>query len=200
MGDAVSGNDVALLRHGTEPYRTVAATLARAGVPFDVRPLPDRPDELYDYDQLILPAGGDLSPAQGAALAAFRRGGGYVVGVGDSALPADRRADAHDADDLIHYGRQVRADGDRLSTDVVRLADGRTALHVVNHGPDRPVALDASLSTVYETATVLHADGRRVPLALRTERSGFRHHVVLDRLGRHAVIVFTGGPAPGADR
>ena len=192
------------------PYREIVEGLARAGEPFDVVLFPDgvtapdrvTGDDLYDYDQLILPSCGELTDGQVVALEAYLHGGGYVVHVGDVGLPAHpnvRPAGADDLDGLLQFGRQVVVDGDALSTNVVRLPDGRSALHVVNYDYDldedrvRPVdaRLTVSLSRVYGRATVHHADGRMVPLELRTEELGFRHHVTVDGLGPYAIVVFS---------
>jgi hypothetical protein len=193
------------------PYRIVVEGLARAGVPFDVVLFPDgvtapdrvTGDDLHDYDLVILPAGGELTAGQVAALHAYLAGGGYVVHTGDlgdpsvRAHPNVRAAAPDDLDGLLQYGRQVEVAGD-VFTNVMRLPDGRSAVHVVNYGYDagedrvRPLDTDlaVSLSRVHTRASAYYCDGRVAELEMRTEQLGHRHSVPLAALGPYAIVVF----------
>jgi hypothetical protein len=195
------------------PYRTVVERLARAGVPFDVVLFPDgvtapdrvTGDDLHDHDLVILPAGGELTAGQVAALHAYLAGGGYVVHTGDlgdptlRAHPNVRAAAPDDLDGLLQYGRQVEvAPGDGVATNIMRLPDGRSAVHVVNYGNDaeedrvRPLDIDltVSLSRVHTRASAYYCDGRAAELEMRTEQLGHRHTVTLAALGPYAIVVF----------
>jgi hypothetical protein len=195
------------------PYRTVVGRLARAGVPFDVILFPDgvtAPDrvtvaDLHEHHQAILPACAELTGGQVAALHAYLAGGGHVVHTGDLGEPSLREhpnvraAAADDLDGLLPYGRQVEVAGDMLATNVMRLPDGRTAVHVVNYGYDaeedrvRPFDTDLTvrLFRPHTRAAGYFCDGRVTPLEVRVEEHGFRHTVVLDALGPYAIVVFS---------
>jgi hypothetical protein len=195
------------------PYRTVVGRLARAGVPFDVILFPDgvtAPDrvtvaDLHEHHQAILPACAELTGGQVAALHAYLAGGGHVVHTGDLGEPSLREhpnvraAAADDLDGLLPYGRQVEVAGDMLATNVMRLPDGRTAVHVVNYGYDaeedrvRPFDTDLTvrLFRPHARAAGYFCDGRVTPLEVRVEERGFRHTVVLDALGPYAIVVFS---------
>jgi hypothetical protein len=195
------------------PYRTVVGRLARAGVPFDVLLFPDgvtAPDrvtgaDLHDHDQVILPACARLTGGQVAALHAYLAGGGYVVHTGDLGEPSLREhpnvraAAADDLDGLLQYGRQAEVAGDLLATNVMRLPDGRAAVHVVNYGYDteedrvRPFDTDLTvrLSRPYARASAYFCDGRVTALEVRADERGFRHTVALDALGPYAIVVFS---------
>jgi hypothetical protein len=195
------------------PYRTVVGRLARAGVPFDVILFPDgvtAPDrvtvaDLHEHHQAILPACAELTGGQVAALHAYLAGGGHVVHTGDLGEPSLREhpnvraAAADDLDGLLPYGRQVEVAGDMLATNVMRLPDGRTAVHVVNYGYDaeedrvRPFDTDLTvrLFRPHARAAGYFCDGRVTPVEVRVEEHGFRHTVVLDALGPYAIVVFS---------
>jgi hypothetical protein len=195
------------------PYRTVVGRLARAGVPFDVVLFPDgvtAPDrvtgaDLHDYAQVILPACAELTRGQVAALHAYLAGGGHVVHTGDLGEPSllehpdVRAAAAGDLDGLLPYGRQVEVAGDVLATNVMRLPDGRAAVHVVNYGYDaeedrvRPFDTDLTvrLARRHSRASAYFCDGRVTPLEVHADDRGVRHRVALDALGPYAVVVFS---------
>ena len=195
------------------PYRTVVARLARAGVPFDVVLFPDgvtapdrvTADDLHGYGQLILPACADLTGGQVAALHAYLAGGGRVVHTGDLGEPSlrthprVRAAAADDLDGLLPYGRQVEVAGHVLATNVMRLPDGRSAVHVVNYDYDpeedrvRPFDTDltVSLSRRYPRASATFCDGRVTTLEVRLGEGGHRHTVALRGLGPYTIVVFS---------
>ncbi|MEV6494979.1 hypothetical protein AB0M20_41120, partial [Actinoplanes sp. NPDC051633] len=195
------------------PYRTVVGRLARAGVPFDVVLFPDgvtAPDrvtgeDLHGYDEVILPGCAALTGGQVAALHAYLAGGGYIVHTGDlgepslRAHPNVRAAVDDDLDRLLQYGRQVEVAGDALATNVMRLPDGRSAVHVVNYDYDpeedcvRPFDTDltVSLSRRYTNASANFCDGRVTTLHVRAEQRGYRHTVALRGLGPYAIVVFS---------
>jgi hypothetical protein len=227
------------------PYRTVVGLLARAGVPFDVVLFPDgvtapdrvTGDDLYDYDQLIVPACAELTAGQVAALHAYLTVGGHVVHTGDLGEPSLREhpnvcdAAPDELDRLLPYGRQVevagrpdglpsvgsravagRSDGtpsvgsravvgrsDGVATNVMRLPDGRSAVHVINYGydaeEDRVRPFDADLTVRlprhHTHASAYFCDGRVTALDVRVEEHGRRHTVALEALGPYAIVVFS---------
>jgi hypothetical protein len=210
------------------PYRTVVRRLAGAGIPFDVVLFPDgvtAPDrvtagDLRGHDPVILPAGADLTAGQVAALHGYLAGGGHLVHTGDLrepsllAHPGVREAAPGDLDGLLPSGRQIEIAGsegrpsvrsgavagrsDVVATNIMRLPDGRSAVHVVNYGYDaeedrvRPLdtELTVRLSRRHTQASVYHCDGRVAVPAVRTGEGGHRHTVALDRLGPYAIVVF----------
>jgi hypothetical protein len=103
------------------------------------------------------------------------------------------------ADDLaaqLPYGRQVEVAGDVLTTNVMRLPDGRAAVHVINYGYDaeedrvRPVdtELTVRLSRPYPRAEAYYCDGRVAALEVRLDEG---HTVALRALGPYAIVVFS---------
>jgi hypothetical protein len=169
---------------------------------------------------VILPAGADLTAGQVAALHGYLAGGGHLVHTGDLrepsllAHPGVREAAPGDLDGLLPSGRQIEIAGsegrpsvrsgavagrsDVVATNIMRLPDGRSAVHVVNYGYDaeedrvRPLdtELTVRLSRRHTQASVYHCDGRVAVPAVRTGEGGHRHTVALDRLGPYAIVVF----------
>jgi len=144
-----------------------------------------------------------LTAGQVAALRAYLDDGGRLVHTGDLgdpsllAHPGVRAAPPDDLDELLPSGRQVEVPGDTLATNVMRLPDGRSAVHVVNYGYDaeedrvRPLDIDLTvrLPRRQPHATVCHCDGRVAAPDVRTGGEG-RHTVALDALGPYAIVVF----------
>ena len=184
-------HDVAIAYTGDHPgYRAVVDTLSGRGIPYDVVPFTDglTAADLYDYDELILPADRPLTEGQVGALNRFLDGGGALVyteahvGAVDWSLrerPNARPGTVADLDGLLPFGRQVEVAGGGIATTITRPAGDREALHVLNDGPPRELTLTASLAEVYGRATAYHCDGTVTALDLHTERLGHRHTVTL---------------------
>jgi hypothetical protein len=163
-------------------------------------------DDLYDYDQLIVPACAQLTAGQVAALHAYLTVGGHVVHTGDLGEPSLREhpnvcaAAPDELDRLLPYGRQVEVAGsDGIATNVMRLPDGRSAVHVINYGydaeADRVRPFDADLTVRlprrHTHASAYFCDGRVTAPDVRAEEHGRRHTVALEALGPYAIVVFS---------
>jgi hypothetical protein len=206
------------------PYRVVTSSLAAAQVPFDVVLFPDgvtssdrvEPADLIGYRTLILPSCSHLTPRQAVALRAFLEGGGRVVVTGAFAdnLDAPERdglvehpaltcANHADLDALVPLGRQVLIDAD-CGVNLHRLADGSTAIHLINYqydeSADRVVAQDDVGLTVrlpvrsderLTAATIHAADGQLWELPV-TQVDG-TVSLRLPRLGLYTIVVLHRG-------
>ena len=127
-----SGHDVAVAFTGDHPpYRAVVDLFARAGVPYDIVPFPDgvtAPDrltgaDLYDYDEVILPAGSPLTEGQVGALHRYLDGGAGLAYLGDVDWSLRDRPNARvvtdaDVDGLLSFGRQVEVAGGGITTTI----------------------------------------------------------------------------------
>jgi hypothetical protein len=195
------GHDVAILyTDDSPPYRALVDEFASRGIPYDVVPFTDAVTvaDLYDYDELILPAERPLTEGQVGALNRFLDGGGALVyteayvGAVDWSLrdrPNARPGSVADLDGLLPYGRQVEVAGPGITTTITRPGDDREALHVLNDGPPRDLTLSASLAAVHRRATAYHCDGTVTALDLHTEQLGHRHTVTF-AASPYTVVLF----------
>jgi hypothetical protein len=162
-------------------------------------------DDLHGHHQVSLPACAELTSSQVAVLHAYLAAGGQVVHTGDlgepslRAHPGVRAAAADDLAGLLPYGRQVEVAGEVLATNVMRLPDGRAAVHVINYGYDaeedrvRPFDTDLTvrLSRPHARASAYFCDGRVTALEVSVEKRGVGHTVALHALGPYAIVVFS---------
>lgn len=197
------------------PYRVVTETLAGAAVPFDVViwsdgvTAPDRAsaEALARYATVVLPDVHTMTPQQVAALEGYLAAGGTVVTTDRVApeLPGHERvvhAHREAVDELLPHGRQVETTAP-VAANLQQLADGSSALHLVNYDYDpaadavRPVAdvtLRVRLPKDKQRATLVTPDGRRTPLDLVREDD--RHLVRIESLGLYSIVVLHDGELP----
>jgi hypothetical protein len=199
------------------PYRVVTRGLAEAGVPYDVVLFPDgvtAPDRVEEealsrYRTVVLPDCHHLTDRQATAIQGYLDGGGAVVVVGRigdnldlavrdrlAAHPGVREAKLDDLAGLTPFGPQVTTSAG-LAVNVVRLADGSAAVHLVDyrydHDADRVAAIEGvhvSIRLPFEpvSATLVspHADDTRLDIDFDGQAATVR----LPSFRLYGVVVF----------
>ena len=202
------------------PYRVVTEGLAAAGTPFDVVLFPDgdtAPDRvgartLQRYRTLVLPDCFALTDRQAGALQAALDAGCLVV-VTDrfgETMPPEQRAEvlghpgvrrgaAGDPGSLVPHGAQVEVSAP-LAVNVMRMADGGAAVHLVNYDHDdaadavrvrEGVALSVRLPFDVDSAVYHDADGGSQRIEATSK--GDLHTVVVPRVGVYGVVELRSG-------